>query len=197
MILLLRSFPRRNYREDRRATNTGGDIELREPSFIAPVQCGINRDEIKGAIEPRSVERVKLANDGKVFMPSLVEHLRHLVEHACRWDGGWWVPVSSVFTVGTLRCRPRCKRGFHKRTRSGRKEGRCRKILQLQKFRRKEGERKKFRGSLSAENARGGGECEERTACQLFGGGEGTEGRVEAAATAIFSNLRFAATTMI
>ena len=45
-------------------------------------------------------------------------------------------------------------------------------------------------------------ECEERTACQLFGGGTkgGTEGGVEAAtatATAIFSNLRSAATTMI
>ena len=50
-----------------------------------------------------------------------------------------------------------------------------------------------------------GGECEERTACQLFGGGteggtEAAEGGVEAAAataTAIFSNLRSAATTMI
>ena len=80
-----------------------------------------------------------------------------------------------------------------------RKEGRkMQKNFAIAKISEEGRERKKFRGSLSAENARGGGgECEERTACQLFGGGEGTEGRVEAAATAIFSNLRFAATTMI
>ena len=106
--------------------------------------------------------------------------------------------------ISPLRFRPpTLQKGLSQKD-AERKEGRCRKILQLQKFR-KEGERKKFRGSLSAENAeweQEEGECEERTACQLFGGGTkgGTEGGVEAAtatATAIFSNLRSAATTMI
>ena len=80
---------------------------------------------------------------------------------------------SPVSTVSPLRFRPpTLQKGLSQKD-AERKEGRCRKILQLQKFR-KEGERKKFRGSLSAENAeweQEEGECEERTACQLFGGG--------------------------
>ena len=93
------------------------------------------------------------------------------------------VKKSPVSTVSPLRFRPpTLQKGLSQKD-AERKEGRCRKILQLQKFR-KEGERKKFRGSLSAENAEwegAGGECEERTACQLFGGGTkgGTEGGVE------------------
>ena len=59
---------------------------------------------------------------------------------------------SPLSTVSTLRFRPpTLQKGLSQKD-AERKEGRCRKILQLQKFR-KEGERKKFRGSLSAENA--------------------------------------------
>ena len=67
--LLQRPFPRRNYEAGGRSRNTGGDIESREPSFIALVQCGINRDEIKGArVQSNQVEGVKFANDGKVCL---------------------------------------------------------------------------------------------------------------------------------
>ena len=39
------------------------------PSFIALVQCGINRDEIKGAnLQSNQVEGAKFANDGKVCL---------------------------------------------------------------------------------------------------------------------------------
>ena len=57
------------------------------------------------------------------------------------------------------------------------------------------------RGECARREEGGEGKCEERTACQLFGGGEGrvedAATETEAAATAICSNLRFAATTMI
>ena len=41
--------------------------EGREPSFIAPVQCGINKDEIKGAsVQPNQAHARALAEEGKV-----------------------------------------------------------------------------------------------------------------------------------
>ena len=89
---------------------------------------------------------------------------------------------SPFSTVSTLRFRPPALQKGLSQKDAERKEGRCRKILQLQKFR-KEGERKKFRGSLSAENAEwegaGGGRMRGAHRLPTFWGrnGKGDGGR--------------------
>ena len=54
-------------REREKGREREREREGKEPSFIAPVQCGINKDEIKGAsVQPNRAHARALAEEGKV-----------------------------------------------------------------------------------------------------------------------------------
>ena len=160
-----------------------------------------NRTRRTHALSPK---RVKFANDGKYAQLNISGTLFYARREM--------VPDSSVSTVRKhTTMSPSLQKGLSQKD-AKRKEGRkMQKNFAIAKISEEGRERKKFRGSLSAENARvggggvGGGRGKMRGAHRLpTFWGRGGEGRVEdaateteAAATAICSNLRFAATTMI